>query len=94
MFEAVSLTDVAVALRHLGRVEEATARHAEAVRILERVGEPHWMARSRLSYAQSCLATGDRHAAARHFRAALEIATAHGVNYLTPVARSGLARVS
>ncbi|MEU5306597.1 ATP-binding protein [Streptomyces noursei] len=94
VFEAISLTDIAVALRHLGRVEEATARHAEAVRILERVGEPHWLARSHLAYAQSCLDTGDRDAAARHSLAALEIATASGIDYLVPEARSALARVS
>lgn len=94
VFEAISLTDVAVALRHLGRTEEADARHAEAVRILERVGEPHWMTRSRLLYAESCLATNDRDAAARHARAALEIATASGIDYLVPQARSALAQVS
>ncbi|MFD8542683.1 ATP-binding protein [Streptomyces sp. NPDC059649] len=94
VFEAISLTDVAVALRHLGRVEEAAARHAEAVRILERVGEPHWRARSHLSYAESCLTTGHRDAAARHLRTALEIATVNGIDYLVPETRSTLARVT
>ncbi|WP_438489902.1 ATP-binding protein [Streptomyces sp. S186] len=94
VFEAASLTDAAVALRHLGRTEEATARHTEALRILERAGEPHRMVRSLLPYAEACLATGDRDAAARHFQAALESATAHGLNYLVPAARAGLARVS
>ncbi|MER6144951.1 tetratricopeptide repeat protein [Streptomyces sparsogenes] len=94
IFEAASLTDTAVALCHLGRAEEATARHAEAIRILERAGEPHRMVRSLLPYAEACLATGDRDAAARHFQAALEIARAHGVHYLVPMAFSGLARVS
>ena len=94
IFEATSLTDAAVALRHLGRAEEATARHAEAIRILERAGEPHRMVRGLLPYAEACLATGDRDAAARHFQAALEIATAHGLSYLVPAARTGLARAS
>jgi tetratricopeptide (TPR) repeat protein/transcriptional regulator with XRE-family HTH domain len=94
IFEATSLTDTAVALRHLGRTDEATARHAEVMRILERAGEPHRMVRSLLPYAQACLATGDRDAAARHFQEALEIATAHGLNYLVSAARAGLARVS
>ncbi|MGW3206850.1 ATP-binding protein [Streptomyces sp. NPDC001135] len=94
VFEAASLTDTAVALRHLGRAEEATARHAEALRILERTGEPHRMVRSLLPYAEACLAMGDRDAARRHFRTALDIATEHGVTYLACAARSGLARVS
>ncbi|MEU9497865.1 tetratricopeptide repeat protein [Streptomyces sp. NPDC048196] len=94
IFEAASLTDTAVALCHLGRAEEASARHAEAMRILERAGEPHRRVRSLLPYAEACLATGDRAAAAQHFQAALEIATAHDLNYLTAAARSGLTQVS
>ncbi|GIH16877.1 hypothetical protein Raf01_50490 [Rugosimonospora africana] len=94
IFEAISLTDTAVVLRHLGRTEEATSGHAEAMRILERAGEPHRMARILLPYAEACLATGDRDVAARHFQAALEIATAHGLDYLVSAARTGLARVS
>ncbi|MFF1355170.1 ATP-binding protein [Streptomyces sp. NPDC058297] len=94
VFEAISRTDAAVALRHLGATEEATAMHAEAMLMLEVAGEPHRMVRSLLPYAEACLATGDREAAARHFRAALETAGAHGINYLVPAARSGLTRVS
>lgn len=94
IFEAASLTDVAVALRHLGRAEEAAAVHGEAVRILERAGEPHRMARNRLRYAGACLAIGDRATAARHFEATLDLATTHGFGYLVPEARAGLARVS
>ncbi|GGN50317.1 tetratricopeptide (TPR) repeat protein/transcriptional regulator with XRE-family HTH domain [Actinoplanes campanulatus] len=92
IFEAASLTDVAVALRHLGRVEEATARHDEAVRILHRAGEPHRLVRILIPYARACLATGDPAAAEPHFRAALEIATAHGLDHVLPVARAGLSR--
>ncbi|MFG3116651.1 ATP-binding protein [Streptomyces sp. NPDC048197] len=94
IFEAASLTDTAVALCHLGRAEAASARHAEAMRILERAGEPHRMVRSLLPYAEACLATGDRAAAAQHFQEALEIATAHDLNYLISAVRSGLIQVS
>ncbi|MEN3614248.1 tetratricopeptide repeat protein [Plantactinospora sp. ZYX-F-223] len=94
IFEAASLTDTAIALRHLGRAEEAVAKHAEAVRILERAGEPHRVVRSLVPYAEACLATGDRDAAARHFQAVLEIATAHDIDYVLPAARAGLARLS
>jgi tetratricopeptide (TPR) repeat protein/transcriptional regulator with XRE-family HTH domain len=94
IFEAASLTDTAVALRHLGRAEEAAARQSEAMRILERVGEPHRIARSLLPYAQACLDTDDREAAARHFQAVLEIATVHGLDYLVAAARTGLAQAS
>lgn len=94
IFEATSRTDAAVALRHLGRADEATAMHAEAMRILEAAGERYRMARSLLSYAQGCLATGDPDAAARHFRAVLEVATAAGLGYLVSAARTGLDQVS
>ncbi|WP_329002272.1 helix-turn-helix domain-containing protein [Kribbella sp. NBC_00709] len=94
VFEAASLTDVAVVLRHLGRSEEADGKQAEAVRILERVGEPHRLARIQLPYAEACLATGDRVTAACHFQLVLELATGHGLDYLVPEARSGLARAS
>ena len=94
IFEAASLTDAAVALRHLGRPEDATARHGEAMRILERAGEPHRMVRSLLPYAQACLDTGDRETAAGHFRIALETATAHRLDYLVSAAHAGLAQVS
>ncbi|GAA3574476.1 hypothetical protein GCM10022419_064520 [Nonomuraea rosea] len=94
VFEAISRTDVAVALRHLGHAEEATAMHAEAMLMLEEAGEPHRMVRSLLPYAKACLATGDRDAAARHFQEALEIATAHGLSYLASAAQAGLAPVS
>ncbi|WUW19486.1 helix-turn-helix domain-containing protein [Streptomyces sp. NBC_01463] len=94
VFEAISRTDAAVALRHLGAVDEATTAHAEALLILEEAGEPHRMVRSLLLYAEACLVTGDREAAARRFRVALEIATTQGVTYLEPAARAGLARVS
>ncbi|NUR94491.1 MAG: tetratricopeptide repeat protein [Kribbellaceae bacterium] len=94
IFEANSLTDVAVALLHLGRPDEAEARQAEAVRILEQAGEPDRLVRGLLPYAEACLETGDRDTAKRDFHAALEVATANGLDYLVPAARSGLARVS
>ncbi len=92
IYEAASLTDAAVALRHLGRAGEAAARHGEAVRILEPAGEPHRMARSLLPYAQACRETGDPAAAEACFQAALDIATAHGLDHVVPVARAGLSR--
>ncbi|MFC5268912.1 ATP-binding protein [Kribbella qitaiheensis] len=94
IFEATSLTDTAIALRHLGRVEEASARYAEAARILDRVGEPHRLVRISLPYAEACLVTGDADSAERHFETALELSTAHGLDYLVAASRAGLARVS
>lgn len=94
VFEALSRADAAVALRHLGHAEDATAMHAEAMRILEEGGERHRMVRILLPYAQVCLDTGDPETAARQFRAALEIATVDGLGYLESAAREGLACVS
>jgi tetratricopeptide (TPR) repeat protein len=94
ILEANSLTDVAIALLQLGRTEDAAARQADAVRILEQAGEPDRLVRAHLPYAEACLAAGDRDSAARHFQAALELATAHGLEYLASPARAGLARTS
>jgi tetratricopeptide (TPR) repeat protein len=94
IFEAISLTDVAVALLHLDRTEEAAVRQAEAVRILERAGEPYQLVRAHLLYAEACAATGSRDTAAPQFKAALELAAAQGLDDLVPEARSGLAGVS
>ena len=93
-FEAISLTDVAVALLHLGRAEEAAARQAEAVGILERAGEPDRIVRIQLPYAEACLAIGDREAARQRFQQALHLATIHGFDDLTPHAQDGLNRAS
>ena len=94
IFEAGSLTDTAIALRHLGRAAEAEARNGEAVRLLHQAGEPTLTVRAILPYAQACLDTGDPVEAGTWFRAALEIATAHGLEHLAPAARAGLSRVS
>jgi tetratricopeptide (TPR) repeat protein/transcriptional regulator with XRE-family HTH domain len=94
LFEAASHTDLAVALRHLDRTAEAAVAHAEAVRILERLGEDLALARSQMSYAQACLVMGDPAAAEPGFRAALEIYAAHGLSHLMPAAHAGLSRVS
>lgn len=90
IFEANSLTDVAIVLLHLGRQAEAAASQAEAVRILEVAGEPDRLVRAHLPYARACLATGDPEMAARHFQEALDVATVHGLDYLVPEARAGL----
>ncbi|MET9316175.1 tetratricopeptide repeat protein [Kribbella sp. NPDC003505] len=90
LFEANSLTDVAIALLHLGRAEDAEARQTEAVRILEEAGEPDRLVRAHLPYARACRAVGDGDRATRYFREALELATAHGLEYLVPEARTGL----
>jgi len=90
LFEANSLTEVAIALLHLGRAEDAEARQSEAVRILEEAGEPDRLVRAHLPYARACRAVGDGDSAARYFQEALEVATAHGLEYLVPEARAGL----
>jgi tetratricopeptide (TPR) repeat protein len=94
LFVALSLTEMAVALRYLGRPVEAAARHAEAITILERLGEPLSLARSLILYAEACLATGDPVAAEPGFRAAVDICAVNGLKILAPVAQAGLSRVS
>ncbi|BCY09849.1 tetratricopeptide repeat protein [Actinoplanes sp. L3-i22] len=94
LFEAGSLTDTAVALRHLGRTAEAARRNGEAVRLLQRTGEPHLTARGLIAYAQACLVMNDPAEAGTWFRTALEIATGHGLDHLMPAVREGLSQVS
>ncbi len=93
LYEASSLSDVAVALRHLGRLEDALARHAQALKIAEEAGEAQFELGVLIPYAQTCLAAGDREAAAGHYRAALDIATSLGLRHLGAVAGDALAEL-
>ncbi|WP_440068628.1 ATP-binding protein [Streptosporangium sp. OZ121] len=75
IFEAVHLTNAAVATRHLGRAEEALALHAEAHRIIEATGEQQYAIGVLTSYGETCRLAGDPVTAERHLRRALELAT-------------------
>jgi tetratricopeptide (TPR) repeat protein len=94
LFEATSLSDVAVALRHLGRLTEALDRHAEALRILEETGERQFALQILVPYAETCLAAGDRDAAVTNYRAARDGATSLGLRHLAAVAGAALDRVT
>lgn len=75
IFEAVSLTDAAVATRHLGRIDEALALHATARRIIEETGERQYAIGVLTSYGETHRLAGDPAEAERHLDRALELAT-------------------
>jgi tetratricopeptide (TPR) repeat protein/transcriptional regulator with XRE-family HTH domain len=87
LFEAISLSDAAVALRHLGRLDEALARHAEALRIVEEAGERQFVLQILIPYAETRIAAGDRDTAEDYLRTALEGAEALGLRHLAALAR-------
>lgn len=74
-FEAVSLSDAAVAARHLGRVQEALTMHAEAHRLIETTGEQQYAIGVLLAYGETCRIADDPVAAEQHLGRALELAT-------------------
>ncbi|HWS32636.1 MAG TPA: helix-turn-helix domain-containing protein [Actinoplanes sp.] len=84
VFQASSLTDVAIALRHLGRPAEADARQAEALSIPDLAGEPPALARCLIDYAQACLDTGDPGAAETGFETARDLVATHGLSHPVP----------
>ncbi|MFI5893879.1 hypothetical protein ACIA5D_27640 [Actinoplanes sp. NPDC051513] len=86
------VADPAAAAELLRRATALLPPGEDAIRVRVRTGLGQALVQ--LPYAEACLAMGDRDAAARHFRAALEIATAHGIDYLASAAGDGLARVS
>jgi tetratricopeptide (TPR) repeat protein/transcriptional regulator with XRE-family HTH domain len=87
IFEAVSLTDAAVATRHLGLVEDALVLHEEARRLIEATGEQQYAIGVLIAYGETCRLSGDSVAAERHLVRALELATGLDMPALADEAR-------
>jgi tetratricopeptide (TPR) repeat protein/transcriptional regulator with XRE-family HTH domain len=90
IFEAVSLTNAAVATRRLGRGTEALAMHAEALRIIEATGEQQYAIGVLTSYGETCRLAGDPVAAERHLDRALGLAVKLGIPTLADEARANI----
>jgi tetratricopeptide (TPR) repeat protein len=91
--EAWCLNCMGVALRHMGRYEEALASHRQAFTLLEELFEEHWKIHFLDGYAETCRLAGMPEEALRLHRHALELAPKLGYRYAEALAHEGIAAV-
>ncbi|MEV6208186.1 tetratricopeptide repeat protein [Kitasatospora sp. NPDC051914] len=91
--EAWCLNCLGVALRQMGRYEEALARHREAFALLDELFEEHWKIRFLNAYAETCRLAGLPEEALRLHRQALELAPRLGYRHEEELARRGIAAI-
>ncbi|WP_329622361.1 tetratricopeptide repeat protein [Streptomyces sp. NBC_01255] len=80
-----------VALRQMGRYEEALASHREAFALLDEVFEEHWKIHFLDGYAETCRLAGLPDEALRLHRQALELARRLGNRHAEALAHEGIA---
>ncbi|MEU0670120.1 tetratricopeptide repeat protein [Streptomyces lavendulocolor] len=91
--QAWTLNCLGVALRRMGRYEEALASHREAFALLDELFEEHWKIRFLNGYAETCRLAGLPEEALRLHREALELAPRLGHRYEEGLAHEGIAAV-
>ncbi|MFI6564421.1 tetratricopeptide repeat protein [Streptomyces sp. NPDC050534] len=91
--QAWCLNCLGVALRHMGRYEEALAAHREAFALLDELFEDHWKIHFLNGYAETCRLAGLPEEALRLHRQALEMAPKLGNRYEEALAHEGIAIV-
>lgn len=91
--EAWCLNCLGVALRQVGRHEEALARHEEAFALLEALFEDHWKIHFLSAYGETCRLAGRREQALRLHRQALVLAPRLGYRQAESLAHEGIAAV-
>jgi tetratricopeptide (TPR) repeat protein len=91
--EAWCLNCLGVALRRMGRYEEALASHRQAFTLLEELFEEHWKIHFLDGYAETCRLAGMPEEALRLHRLALELAPKLGYRYAEALAHEGIAAV-
>ncbi|WP_370118825.1 helix-turn-helix domain-containing protein [Streptacidiphilus sp. MAP12-33] len=89
--EAWCLNCLGVALRRMGRYEEALAAHAEAFALLEELFEEHWKIHFLNGYADTCRLAGLPERAVALHREALTLAPKLGYRHEESLAHAGLA---
>ena len=77
--EAWCLNCLGVALRQMGRYEEALASHRQAFALLDELFEEHWKIRFLNGYGETCRLAGLPEEALRLHRQALELAPKAGL---------------
>ncbi|MBN6056160.1 tetratricopeptide repeat protein [Nonomuraea sp. RK-328] len=91
--QAWCLNCLGVALRQMGRYEEALASHREAFALLDELFEEHWKIRFLNGYGETCRLAGLPEEALRLHREALELAPRLGYRYEEAQAHEGIAIV-
>lgn len=91
--EAWCLNCLGVALRQMGRYEEALAAHREAFALLEELFEEHWKIHFLDSYGETCRLAGLPEQALLLHRQALELAPQVGYRHKEALAHEGIAAV-
>lgn len=91
--EAWCLNCLGVALRHMGRHEEALAAHKEAFVLLDDLFEEHWKIHFLDSYAETCRMAGLPEEALRLHRQALDLAPRVGFRHKEALAHEGIAAI-
>ncbi|MFF3622732.1 helix-turn-helix domain-containing protein [Streptomyces sp. NPDC002467] len=89
--EAWCLNCQGVALREMGRYEEALKSHREAFALLDELFEDHWKIRFLNAYAETCRLAGLPDEALRLHRQALELAPDLGYRHEEALAHEGIA---
>ncbi|MFG2791883.1 tetratricopeptide repeat protein [Streptomyces sp. NPDC048419] len=91
--QAWCLNCLGVALRQMGRYEEALAGHREAFALLDALFEDHWKIHFLNGYGETCRLAGLPEEALRLHRQALEMAPRLGNRYEEALAHEGIAIV-
>ena len=91
--QAWCLNCLGVALRQMGRYEEALASHREAFELLDELFEEHWKIHFLNGYGETCRLAGLPEEALRLHRQALELAPTLGNRHEEALAHEGIATV-
>ncbi|GAA4592321.1 hypothetical protein GCM10023194_53820 [Planotetraspora phitsanulokensis] len=91
--EAWCLNCLGVALRQMGRYEEALDSHRQAFELLDELFEEHWKIHFLDGYGETCRLAGLPDEALRLHRQALELAPKVGYRYKEALAHEGIAAV-
>ncbi|WP_033415593.1 tetratricopeptide repeat protein [Streptomyces canus] len=91
--EAWCLNCLGVALRRMGRHEEALASHEQAFALLDELFEEHWKIHFLSAYGETCRLAGRPDQALRLHRQALELAPKLGHRHAEALAHEGIAAV-
>ncbi|MFE7173937.1 tetratricopeptide repeat protein [Streptomyces sp. NPDC057616] len=91
--QAWCLNCLGVALRQMGRYQEALASHREAFALLDELFEEHWKIHFLNGYGETCRLAGLPEEALRLHRQALEMAPRLGNRYEEALAHEGIATV-